>query len=353
MTLFVVGACLCLGRSTGICAEKAAARWMARLNAVAPCPALVAAAEAKRIPLQGIDSPGEAGRLDPADSLSALVTLFETGGRQRQWLVHLQVVEPTAAERARKPAAPMILYSSFGGTQACVSVPAFVVVRTLGPFAGASGGTKAGRFGEKSGRFEMNKGFLGLGLHHAAAAFKALEEGPVRGTWTVRREPFSESEVAKGRESAAKLKLTDEKERALIGSIPALLSYFETVKNTPGLSEILFEVLDLPSAWSMLRNRGIRTIGFQFGKGVTEAKGGAWSLPDSAPVYHLPLFLDLNDHRALNLTLVVTSPNPPLLACAGVVGLLAEKPDDPNKYLTLRVLSARAGSRESSKPKVR
>jgi len=40
--------------------------------------------------------------------------------------------------------------------------------------------------------------------------------------------------------------------------------------------------------------------------------------------------------------LVVTRPKPPFLACAGVVGLLAERPGDPETYLTLRVLSARA-----------
>jgi hypothetical protein len=53
------------------------------------------------------------------------------------------------------------------------------------------------------------------------------------------------------------------------------------------------------------------------------------------------MVLRLNQHPALNLTLVVTPPHPPLRTCAGVVGLLAEKPDDKDTYLTLRIISAR------------
>jgi CRISPR system Cascade subunit CasD len=41
------------------------------------------------------------------------------------------------------------------------------------------------------------------------------------------------------------------------------------------------------------------------------------------PVYHFPLRLELNQRPALNVTLVVTTPDPPLLACGGIVGLLA------------------------------
>jgi hypothetical protein len=224
-----------------------------------------------------------------------------------------------------------------------VSASAFVVVRTLGPFVESAARGKPKKVPEKSERFALNKGFLALGLHHAAAAFRRLDQGPVRGTWAVGHVPFSEEKLAEGRKTAAKLQLTADEEHALIGAIPALLSYFEVVQNTPGLSDIFFEIVDLPSAWSLIRNAGIKSVGIHFlRKGITASKAAPWGLPDSAPIYHLPLALELNHQTALNLTFVVTSPNPPLLACAGVVGLLAEKPDDPQKYLTLRVLSARA-----------
>ena len=232
----------------------------------------------------------------------------------------------------------MTLYSSFGATQTCVPAPAFVVVRTLGPFDDK---TKPGKAPEKSARFELNKGYLGLGLHHAAAAFQILDEGPIRGHWHVSQKPFTEAQLAKGREVANRLQLGQERERAMIGTIPALLSYFEVVRQSPGLSDIFFEVVDLPSAWSLIRHVGIRSVDLRFNKGAGQTKPALWGLPESAPASHFPMVLDLNDQRALNLRFVVTSPNPPLLACAGVVGMLAEHPNEKDKYLTLRVVSAR------------
>jgi hypothetical protein len=340
--LFVV--CAAVLGGIGVFAEDGPTNSVARLKAVPPCAPLIAAAQANHIPLDQIDPPADDDRLDPGDTVTALITLFEKGGR-RQWLVYLEVVPPNAEERAQKPAPSMVLYSSFGGTQECVSVPAFVVVRTLGPFAESAKVGKPGKAPEKTARFALNKGFLSLGLHHAAAAFHRFQQGPTRGTWSVGHKPFSGDEIAKGRELATRLQFTPEQERGLIGSIPALMSYFEVVQNSPGLSDIFFNVVDLPSAWSILRNRGIKSVGILFArKGLMQTSAALWDLPESASAYHFPIDLHLNDHPALNLTFVVTSPQPPLLASAGVVGLLAEKPDDPEKYLTLRILSARRTS---------
>ena len=327
--------CAAVLRATGVCAENTSSNAITKLSPAPLCPSLIAAAQVKRIPLEQIDPQIQTNRLDPGDSMSALITLFEKGKQRSQWLIYLEVVPPNEKERAEKTAPPMVLYSSFGGTQTCVSVPAFVVVRTLGPFTAS---TKPGKAPEKSARFGLNKGFLSLGLHHAAAAFRRFEQGSVHGSWTVKHTPFSDAELVNGRNLAAKLKLTSDEEHALIGSIPALLSYFEVVENAPGLTDIFFDIVDLPSVWSLVRNAGIKSVGIHFRKGIIETKA---ELPESAPVYHLPLALELNNQRALNLTLVVTAPDPPLLACAGVVGLLAERPDDPQKYLTLRILSAR------------
>ena len=131
-------------------------------------------------------------------------------------------------------------------------------------------------------------------------------------------------------------------DRAFIGGIPAVQSYFEVIQNTPGLRDILFDILDLPSAWSRIRNRGIKEVEFHFERErVEQVRAGEEALSEFGPVYHLPLVLKLNKDPALNLTFIVTSPNPPLLACAGVVGLLAEKPGQTQNYLTFRVLTAR------------
>ena len=336
---------ICAGVVRGISAENTASNSVAKLNAVPPCASVVAVAEAKRIPLGRIDPQTETNRLDPGDSISALITLFEKGKWRNQWLVYLEVVAPNEKERVEKPEAPMVLYSSFGGTQSCVSAPAFVVVRTLGPFTESTKRVNPAKAPEKSARFALNKGFLSLGFHHAAAAFQRFDQGSVHGSWTVKHTPFTDAEIARGQELAAQLKLTADEEHALIGSIPALFSFFEVIQNAPGLTDIFFDIVDLPSVWSLVRNAGIKGVGIHFRKGVTEAKPALWGLPDRTPAYHLPLVLELNQQPALKLTFVVTSPDPPLLACAGVVGLLAERPDNAQKHLTLRILSARFADR--------
>lgn len=285
----------------------------------------------------------EGGGLEPGDCVTALITMFEKRKRS-QWIIYLEAVAPNAEESARKPRTPMVLYSSFGATQKCISIPAPVVVRTIGPFVESSKrGTKAP---EKRARFALDEGFLKLGLHHAAAVFFRLEQGAIRGTWSVSNSPFSETKIAEGRRLADQLQIAANEEQALIGAVPALMSYLDAVRNTPGLSDILFEILDLPSAWSMLRNAGIKSIGLEFKKGTAPGQAAAWGLPDLAPIYYVPMILEMNHQAALKLTFVVTSPHPPLLACAGVVGMLAEKPDDPQKYLTLRVISARLKKRQ-------
>jgi xanthosine utilization system XapX-like protein len=53
------------------------------------------------------------------------------------------------------------------------------------------------------------------------------------------------------------------------------------------------------------------------------------------------MLLDLNRQPALNVTLVVTSPRPPFLACGGIVGMLAENPAEKEEYMTMRLISAR------------
>ena len=56
--------------------------------------------------------------------------------------------------------------------------------------------------------------------------------------------------------------------------------------------------------------------------------------------YYFPWLVRLNGEPALNITLIASSPRPPLLICGGVVGLLAEKIGDEETYMTLRVVSA-------------
>src|SRR5688572_11539732 len=117
--LIVVG-CAALLRGAGFGAESRS-NSVSKLHSVPPCASLVAAAQANNVPLDLIEEPSHGDRLDPGDSVSALITLFDKGRPRSQWLVYLEVVAANAAEQKQKVPPPMVLYSSFGGTQKWVS----------------------------------------------------------------------------------------------------------------------------------------------------------------------------------------------------------------------------------------
>ena len=316
---------------------------------IPPCPALLAAAQTNGIPLEGIAPPTPGGSLLPGDSVTALIALFEKGARQTQWLLHLQAVAPDAKEQSAKPSPPMVMYTTTGQKLEFASSPAFVTLHALGPFIEPGARRKSPKTLDQSAHFALNQDFLGLGLDKATTVILRLndvKQPGMKGFFSVAGKSFSDAEVRAGRKLADTLKLTDDEQRALAGLGPALMSYFSIVQQTSGLEEILFKILDLPSLWSVLRHGGVKTFFRVDSKNVMLGDAAGWGLSTNAPLYHLPLILELNDQPALNITLAVTLPQPPLLACAGVVGMIAAKPGDKERHLAVRIVSASCAARE-------
>jgi hypothetical protein len=65
-----------------------------------------------------------------------------------------------------------------------------------------------------------------------------------------------------------------------------------------------------------------------------------WARPGDS-LYRFPVVIDLNGKPALRCTLIVNSPRPPLLTCAGIVGVAAEPAESSDKRIEIRVVSAR------------
>jgi hypothetical protein len=315
-----------------------------KLRPVAPFPAAVASAQANKIPLEGIDATRDDDALKPGDSVTALVTLHEKGTRPRQWLIYEEAVAPAPKETAEMKAQPMVIYTKSGNKFDFKSSPTIVAVRTFGPFPDPGDKRKL-KVEEKSARFPLDKGFLSLGLDRGAASLIRLKQGKLHGLFEFREKPFNDADIATGRKLAEEAHITVDDERALCGGCPALLSYCNCAQQTPGLQDIFFKVVDTPSVWSVVRHMGVsanltvRTDLFR------PADAVAWESSGGTPVYYFPIGLDLNNQPALRLTMVVTSPKPPLLACGGIVGMLGEKPGEKETFLTLRVISARVKSR--------
>lgn len=320
-----------------------------RFAPIAPFPALATVAQSNQISLTGIDAPVPNGVLQPGDSVTALIAFFEKGARQTQWLLHLQVVPPDTQAQTTNPP-PMVIYTTTGAKLEFIPSPAFVNLRTLGPFPGADTKRRPPKPQDEVERVTLNQGFLALGLDRASAVVLRLKEAKPaheKGWFSFAGKPFGDAEVQAGRKLAEDLHLTEDEQRALAGAGPALMSYFSIVQRTAGLEEILFKILDLPSLWSILRRGGVSANFRMESKRIAPADPADWGLPANAPMYHLPLVLELNKQPALNITLAVTSPQSPLLACGGIIGLQAERPGDKERFLSLRILSAR---RATDKP---
>jgi hypothetical protein len=311
---------------------------------LAPIPAgqdVVGTAQSHRIPLSGSDSAGEPGVLNPGDSFTALATLCERGGKRTQWLLYLEALAASPRELRDQSSEPLVLYSGRSNRFEFASSPALVRLQTIGPFTGAAARTKPR---EDSATFSLDKGLLSMGLDRAAAITWRAVQMHESGAFYFGSSPPNAGQLSEARRVAERLHLTLEDERELAGGIPALFSYFDVVQHTEGLEDILFKVVRKPSLWSVIRHVGVK-VNLRFDvKHVTPAKPEEWGLPTGSAIYYFPLGIDLNGQPALKVTFAVTSARPPLLACGGIIGMLAERPGDKETYLTLRIVSARLAS---------
>jgi hypothetical protein len=328
-----------------------ATNFVAKLAPVPPCPACQAAARANGIPWSGINPLAQTNALTPGDSETTLITLHEKGQPNTQWLLYFQAVAGTNTALP-KPDNPMVLYTSTGGKYEFTNWPATIRVRTLGPFTeprlirGRPGNQPVLK--DKSARVTVDQGLLGLGLDQTVAAlyrintFEKQNHNKIRFNFGISDQAFGSAEIRREHAAAELMHMTPQEERAMAGGFPALYGYFSSVQETPELDTILFKVLSLPGVWSLVKNLGL-SAGLAVGS--PRNRVGPLSLPDwglssRASLYALPVEVTLNRHHALTLTLIVTAPHPPFLVCGGIVGFLAENPDDPENYLMLRVINA-------------
>ena len=156
VTISVVGLMVFLYLCLAVSAQEAAPGFVSRLTAVAPLPVLAEAAKLNQIPLVQIDPRVETNRFLPGDSFTAVVTLFSKGTRM-QWLLFLQALKPTPKEQAQNPPRSMVLHNTLGHKLEFLSTPAFVTLRTIGPYVEGETGQRPK---DKTTRFVLDQGFL-------------------------------------------------------------------------------------------------------------------------------------------------------------------------------------------------
>jgi hypothetical protein len=282
-------------------------------------------------------APLRTGDPRPGDAVVVLATFFDSGP-PKQWLVEIAVDVPPA-EPVEKNGGGMTLYTSTGRTFKFPFSWIALKLLTIGPVVA---GDRQPREPEvQHGLVRLNGEYLGLGIHQANELFEVERASGEKIDYSFSGEPFEAQRVAEGKKMAERVGLTEASERAFAGTIPAMLEFFEVVRNTPGVRDILFQVLEKPSPWSMLKavaNRSMN-IGFAFsseGSGLAESP--AWGSPAPA-VRAVPMTLSLAERPALQFTLYATEPKPPLRASAGIIGLKAASPKNPSRYVVLRVIA--------------
>lgn len=322
---------------------------------LAPLASVQAAAQAAQIALDGIAPPVEQTILSEGDTVTALVSLT-SGAKLQQWLIALTAVQPTEKEKQQRDQA-IVFHTSSGHELRFESEPAALAIQSIGPLTGADAGRKASTASTvKRARTRVAADFLALGLDRPPAMAertkKKREEDPSlpSGGLEIGMKPFPPDVIERTRVTTEAVGITEADERALIGSILALIEFFQIASKTSGLQEVVMSVIDVPW-WSIIRSGGkMPGLNFELVGNQPRIEAKPWALPTPSDIWAVPFVLHLNGKPALVCQLAVTAPRPPLLPCAGIIGLAASRPDGKGPILTLQIVAAhtRATSQASS-----
>lgn len=345
LVIFLAAACFCdAGPATNL---------PSYLESAPPFLELRAAAKYYGIPLDGFTASGNSRGLAPGDSLTALITLHQKGNRRTQWLVYFQIIALSKGPSS-KGGKPYVAYSALGNKLEFSNSPATFRIRAIGPYedAGSFWGQPVPK--AKYAHANINRGFLGVGMDKAAATVYRISRyeektGNTNFEYWFSQKPPPVSQAIQNKKIAAQIHMTPQEERALTVWYPALWSYFNAVGETPNLESILWKVTSLPSMWSIIKHAGVTAWISVDARDIHPVSLPDWNLPAHETIYTLPLHVSLNQQPALYATLLVADPRPPLLACGGIVGFLAQNPDDAENYMTLRIISASCGTDAAAK----
>ena len=201
-------------------------------------------------------------------------------------------------------------------------------VRFLGPFA--QGAPVRSAMPEELERVLVSPELLRLGLDQTCriwvriqANLQQLRSGGAPSDLFLPLESstarFPDEIVEKTRAAAARIGFTADDESAFYGMELALESFVRIVESSPAAETILRGVVEQPSLWSRLTHLGVDGNVTTSPRDIRPIDPNPWGLPAAA--YRLPFGLSLNGQPALDGTLAVTEPRPPLLASAGILGL--------------------------------
>ncbi len=308
--------------------------------AAAPLPLLVAFAASHHLPIEGIAIAAAGAVAQKGDQVVLLLTL-EKAGTTRQWLVRLETDDLTDQDWKKKPLPEDVMHTSTGLDLHYANTPTALRVEFFGPFSAGSTGEPVAT---RQTRTLVSREYLDLGIaRYCQSALQIMPRlqaaGIAQPSYYGGSGVLSAEAIAKGKQAAAAFGLAPEEERLAFSVYFALRTFFSAAMEIPACQDVLEQVIQKPSVWSVLGQLGVSS-NFKYGwQEVQVAPDGKVALDQ--PVYLLPLRVALNNTPAVKATLAVTVPRPPLEASAGILAVCAEHPTATDRRLFLRVLSAR------------
>jgi len=332
--------CLSAGLAAPLLAMDQPALTPSPFISPAPLPSLVTFSTEHHLALEGISVAAEGTMLQKGDEVVMLLTL-EKAGAIRQWLVRLLADDLTDEERKLKPWPEETMHTSTGLTLHYARTPTALRVEFIGPFSAGSTEPPAT---SRQARTLVSREYLETGI--AAYCRSALQIRPRLQAAGIAEPMYyggsaapAPEAVASGKKAAAAFGLTAGEERLAFSVYFALRTFFSAAMEIPACQEVLEQVIQKPSVWSVVSQLGVGTnfkYGWQEVRPVPDAQVAL-----AEPAYLLPLRVSLNNTLAVKATLAVTTPHPPLQVAAGILALCAEHPTETDRRLFLRVLSAR------------
>ncbi len=141
--------------------------------------------------------------------------------------------------------------------------------------------------------------------------------------------------------------LSDEEHQTITRSMLACMSAFSIIQADPLLNPILKRLVRPPSWISLVRNLGLEislSPDFDGHEPVPrEEVGCAGHALGERPFYAIPATIAANGEPALLLELLVTTPEPPLAACGGLLGIEARHPTREDLRFSMVLVGAEVG----------
>ncbi|HWA25863.1 MAG TPA: hypothetical protein VG734_09390 [Lacunisphaera sp.] len=304
-------------------------------------PALLAAAGKFGVPVDIKQRPAARQAAQAGDTLTFLVSLRD-GEKLKQWVLVAETADLTAKEEAMPPLKGFHAYTSTGQEVNLSGRRAAIEMTLIGPVTREEADRGEVKPEVKRRRLLVKADYLSLGFDAGSEAGISLRSEESRKaiaagfSTKVGSKPFTAEVAQKNQSLAQQIGFTPERERAYWGSVPVLLEFVNIVVKTPGLQDILKEVIDV-SWWSILSSGGKPKLHIQVvGRYVQKLNDDGSNRPEQ---YLFPFVLEVNDKPAMASCLIVTKPTAPLATTGGVIGIQAGRPYADHPQLTIRLIA--------------